>query len=522
MSIYATNPIMPGFYPDPSLCAVGEDFYLCNSTFSYFPGLPVMHSKDLVHWEQIGNIMDRHSQLVLAGGDHSAGLFAPTIRYNNGKFYCICTNTTYGDNYVVTADNPEGPWSEPTYIKDADGIDPSLFFDDDGKCYYIGTHPNPDGGAHYNGDWYIYISEIDTTTWQLVGEKHNVWNGALKRCIWPEGPHLYKLNGYYYIMHAEGGTGPEHSEMVCRSKTLFGPYENNPKNPILTHRHLGKDFPIKYVGHGDIVKTVNDEWFMVMLAVRPLNRFTTMGRETFLARVIWEDDWPVVNPGVGMLEDKVAINLPAWDPLKDSTSYTYRTHNKTTIPGTDKAYDFAAMKELGDEFLFLRNYPADMYSLTDNGLALKCRRETIKDVASPSYISIRQQHHYFTSEAVVDASKLGKSDTAGLVYLQSNTYNLRIEVSSDRASMVLCRDGKDEVLDSVTLNDTSSVSLKFVVDGLIAKTYANGELIGEASISDLSTEVAGGFVGCTIGIYASGNGTDGGEAVFKKFCYQAD
>ena len=143
--IYAQNPIMPGFYPDPSICALGEDYYLCNSTFSYVPGLSLMHSKDLVHWEQIGNVLTRHSQIPLEGADHSQGLFAPTIRYHEGVFYVICTNVTHGGNFIVTAENPEGPWSEPHYLEDADGIDPSLFFEDDGKCYYIGTHPNPDG-----------------------------------------------------------------------------------------------------------------------------------------------------------------------------------------------------------------------------------------------------------------------------------------------------------------------------------------------------------------------------------------
>ena len=197
--IFATNPIMPGFYPDPSICAVGEDYYLCNSTFAYFPGLSVMHSKDLVHWEQIGNVLDRHSQLPLEGADHSQGLFAPTIRYYNGVFYVICTNVTHGGNFIVTATSPEGPWSEPHYLKEADGIDPSLFFDDDGKCYYIGTHENPDGGAKYNGDWYIYIAEVDLENWCLKGEKKDVWNGALKGCIWPEGPHIYKENGYYRL-----------------------------------------------------------------------------------------------------------------------------------------------------------------------------------------------------------------------------------------------------------------------------------------------------------------------------------
>lgn len=325
MSVTATNPILPGFYPDPSICAVGDDFYLVNSTFAYFPGIPIMHSKDLAHWEQIGNACDRESQLPLGDTGHSRGLFAPTIRYHEGTFYIICTNVSYGGNFIITAQNPAGPWSEPHYIEGADGIDPSLFFDEDGTCYYIGTHPNP-AGCQYDGDWYIWIQELDIENMKLVGEVHNVWNGAMRNIIWPEGPHLYKIGEYYYIMHAEGGTGPDHAVTVCRSKNVYGPYENNFCNPILTHRHLGRKYPICYVGHADLVKTINDEWYMVMLAVRPLEGYTTMGRETFLARVEWENDWPVVNPGVGRLTDTVEINLPKWTAYTaESNEYVFST-----------------------------------------------------------------------------------------------------------------------------------------------------------------------------------------------------
>lgn len=524
-TVTAKNPIMPGFYPDPSICAVGEDYYLCNSTFAYFPGLSLMHSKDLAHWEQIGNVLTRHSQLPLEGADHSQGLFAPTIRYYDGLFYVICTNVTHGGNFIVTAENPEGPWSEPHYLEDADGIDPSLFFDDDGKCYYIGTHPNPDG-VKYNGDWYIYISEVDLVNWKLTGEKKNVWNGALKGCIWPEGPHIYKENGYYYIMHAEGGTGPEHSVMICRSKDIWGPYEGNPKNPILTHRHLGKDYPIKYVGHGDIIKTPNDEWFMTVLAVRPLERYTTMGRETFLAKFIWEDDWPVVNPGVGMLTDTVEINLPEWNPLKDPESYTNRTRRKTAIPGTEREYVFENMNELGDEFLFLRNYPDDMYKLNGEGLLLKAGKDDIKAKASPSYVCIRQQHHHFKSFAQIDVSTLKEGVSAGLVLMQNNLYNLRAEIKDGICSMVLCQDGKDDVIGTCNASDivkNNIAELTIVVDGLNTKVYAAEIKLGEASVSNLSTEVAGGFVGCCIGVYASANGKDSDSYVlFKDLSYKAD
>lgn len=527
MTVIAKNPIMPGFYPDPSICAVGEDYYIVNSTFAYFPGLPVLHSKDLAHWEQIGNVMDRESQLPLQSAGHSQGLFAPTMRYYNGTYYVICTNVSHGGNYVVTASRPEGPWSEPHYIQGADGIDPSLFFDDDGKCYYIGTHPNPDG-VKYNGDWYIWIQELDVVNWKLVGEHKNVWNGAMKKICWPEGPHLYKKGDYYYIMHAEGGTGPEHAVTICRSKDIWGPYENNFCNPILTHRHLGKDYPIKYVGHADMIETPKGDWYMVMLAVRPKECYTTMGRETFLAKVTWENDWPVVNAGVGLLTDEVEINLDEWNPDLDPTSYTCKTNHKNAAPGSNRTYHFDEMDQLGDEFLFLRNPEADMVNMVrGEGLWLKCNYETLKEQASPSYVSIRQQHHRFTTGASLLTDTLKGGRRAGYALVQSNTYNLRLEIGNCKADAILCMNGEDTVIGSVPVT-SKEVKIDFIVNDLSAaiQVTTDGNTVTVADnidVRNLSTEVAGGFVGCTVGMYAvNDDKAEEGAACFLTMSYEAN
>ncbi|MCM1119988.1 MAG: glycoside hydrolase family 43 protein [bacterium] len=545
MPITAKNPIMSGFYPDPSICAVGGDYYLINSTFAYFPGLPIMHSKDLVHWEQIGNAMHRQEQLPLKNAGHSQGLFAPTMRYHDGTYYVICTNVSHGGNYIVTAENPAGPWSDPYYLEGADGIDPSLFFDEDGKCYYIGTHPNPEG-CQYNGDYYIWIQELDVQSMKLVGEVHNVWNGSSKQIPWPEGPHLYKKDGYYYIMHAEGGTGPEHAVSVCRSKTVFGPYQNNYCNPILTHRHLGRDYPIKYVGHSDIIETPAGEWYMVMLAVRPLEGYTTMGRETFLAKVVWENDWPVVNPGVGLLTDEVEIDLPEWDPAKDTSFDT----SANCVPGSSRTYDFAAMEKLGDEFLMLRNPGDDLYALDGDGLKLSFRTETLKQKASPSYIAVRQQHHQFEAVASLCTDNLTEGRRAGVALMQSNEYHLRVEISrldekqqkAVQADVILCRKGEDTVIchtgwgnmqlhgDEKIWSSMEEIRVVLKVNGLKASVELQSTddpavkalLCDELDIRDLSTEVAGGFVGCTVGMYAVSDGECSGQAAcFKSFTYQA-
>lgn len=533
MTTIARNPVMPGFYPDPSICAVGGDYYLVNSTFAYFPGLPVFHSRDLSHWEQIGNVLDREEQLPLKGAGHSQGLFAPTIRYHAGIFYVICTNVSGGGNFIVTAENPAGPWSNPHYLPEAGGIDPSLFFDEDGKCYYIGTHPNPDG-CKYDGDWYIWIRELDVEKMKLVGEEHNVWNGAMKGVHWPEGPHLYKIGEYYYIMHAEGGTGPDHAVTVCRSRNIFGPYENNFCNPILTHRHLGQMYPVKYVGHADLIETPAGEWYMTMLAVRPLEGYTTMGRETFLAKVVWENGWPVVNPGVGMLTDEVEIGLPEWNPAEDLTFDT----TANAIPGSNRVYEFAKADRLGDEFLALRNPGENLYTLDGEGLKLHFRKTTLKEMDSPAYLALRQQHHSFTSGTSFDTEQLTQGRRAGIALVQSNEYHLRAEAGFTEdgrlvAEAILCEKGADQVLARAEIPDATKesagqLSFRMRVNGLTASVEAmcgDGSAVSLCSDQDiraLSTEVAGGFVGCTVGMYAVASGDcDSGAACFKTFSYQA-
>jgi len=212
-----TNPILSGFYPDPSRVRVGQDYYMVNSTFSYFPGVPLSHSTDLIHWEQITNILSTKSQLNLTNAPHSGGIYAPTIRYHNGTFYMITTNVSHGGNFIVTATNPYGPWSDPCFLNSAEGIDPSLFFDEDGTCYYCGTKGRREGAAFF-GDNEIYVQEVDLTTMQLTGESYAIWHGALKEVEWPEGPHIYKRDGWYYLMIAEGGTGLNHAITMARSK----------------------------------------------------------------------------------------------------------------------------------------------------------------------------------------------------------------------------------------------------------------------------------------------------------------
>ena len=520
------NPVLKGFYPDPSVCRVGDTFYMVNSTFAYFPGVPVFSSKNMGDWKQIGNILNRESQLPLENCGHSDGIYAPTIRYSDGKYYMITTNVGAGGNFVVTAEHPEGPWSEPHYLgEEAKGIDPSLFFDEDGTCWYIGQRSNS-GGSKYNGDCEIWIRRMNTEKFVLEGEEYMVLYGFQKKAVWPEGPHLYKKDGYYYILHAEGGTAEHHCVVAARSRNVTGPYEYCPLNPILTHRHLGKNAAVTCVGHGDLVDDGHGNWYMVVLGCRPQNGYTLLGRETFLARVEWEDGWPVVNPGVGMLEEAVEIPGEAEGDSQEAIE-------------SERVYDFKE-KEFPLEFLMLRN-PSDGSITLDERegyLRLKMGQATLKERKSPSYVGIRQQARNFCVETEMELHCRKEKDCAGLVFLQDNENHIRFEVFERKEKkyfhVISCQKGTDTVVEEATSEEDAGIciSLCMKVNGLRASFYwKKGQIRGKENyledwncvaenvdLRHMSTEIAGGFTGCTAGMYASANGEESdGYADFSRF-----
>lgn len=270
---------------------------MVTSSFVYFPGLPIFHSKDLVHWEQIGHGIHSPEQLDYKNCETSLGLWAPSIRYHDGTFYIINTFVSEGrearrDNYIITAKDPAGPWSKACFVEGADGIDSSLFFDDDGRMYYAGNYIVSD--PVYEGHHGIYLCELDPETFQFKGERTVIWNGLKSRSKWIEAPHIYKHDGWYYLIVAEGGTFTNHSVMMARCRTIDGDYEICPRNPIVSHRHMSLMSEISVVGHADIVETQRGEWWMVLLGVRPYDGFGgphfNLGRETFMVPVVWESD----------------------------------------------------------------------------------------------------------------------------------------------------------------------------------------------------------------------------------------
>ena len=280
------NPILPGFHPDPSICRVGEDFYLVTSTFEFFPGVPIYHSKNLVNWELINHCLSTDTQLPLEHARASGGIYAPTLRYHDGTFFMVTTNVSAGGNFIVHTKDIHGTWSEPAWVKQR-GIDPSLFWDDDGRCYFVSN------GSAGNAGSGIFLCEIDPFTGEMLSDSVCISKGCGGRCA--EAPHIYKRGDYYYLMLAEGGTEYGHMETILRAKEIYGAYEPCPRNPILTHRnHPGE---IQATGHADLVEDENGNWWLVCLAIRPIPRAKLhhLGRETFLSPVTWDGDgWPVV------------------------------------------------------------------------------------------------------------------------------------------------------------------------------------------------------------------------------------
>ncbi len=496
------NPVLPGFYPDPSAIRVGEDYYLVTSSFEYFPGVPIFHSKDLVNWRQIGHVLDRPAQLNLDGIEPSRGIWAPTLRYHNGIFYMITTwvdNDKECHNFYVTASDPAGDWSDPTWLDEAPGIDPSLFFDEDGKVYYTGNRVPPEGQTHpKNMD--IWLQEIDLESGRLIGEKRSLWQGALKIAHAQEGPHLYKIGGWYYLLIAEGGTGHTHAITIARSRSVTGPYEGYKGNPILTHRHLGRDYPIVNVGHGELIETQHGDWWMLCLASRPHGGYyRNLGRETFLVPVRWEQEWPVVSPGKGVIEAVAdAPNLP-----------------ETRWPELPARDDFDE-PQLSMIWNFLRTPRGDYWSLTDNpgSLRLRLKAASIAEVANPAFVGRRQQHMSFRAAASVRFAPQAAGERAGIVLLQNADYQFRMEYGSygGAAEIRLTRrvQGEESVLASAAY---SGESLELMVE-------AHGQQYGffwRAAGSDawlplgvpadgsevLSTDKAGGFTGAYMGMYAA-------------------
>ena len=537
MSVTLNNPILPGFYPDPSICRAGDDYYLVTSSFSYYPGVPVFHSRDLAHWEQLGHALDRPSQLPLAPFDMGLGIFAPTIRVHDGVFYVITTNASFGGNFIVTATDPTGPWSDPHWIEGAEGIDPSLFWDDDGRAYYTGASEFDAGDGPRPCIW---LSEIDLASFRLVGEKAVLWGGSLAEPAWPEAPHLYRRDGFYYLMVAEGGTEHFHSETIARAESVRGPYHSYRGNPILTQRHLGTRADIANAGHGDLVECSDGSWYMVFLASRPYGGcHKNLGRETFIAPVAWEDGWPVVSPGTGrVMMAYEGPDVPGFavrpEPDFDDFDAPALRDCWNTL-GTPDADTF----RLGDGCLRLRLYARRMgYDMVG--------RAGFRENPAPlplGFMGRRQRHMSFTARARLRFSP-EEGQTAGITVLQHDYQQLRLELARDAAKGTVLRAWKcykslvptlinvpdrgeyrEELLgEAPWRGDAVTLCVRADLQAFtLGAEDASGALIPLAACDGgfLGSETAGGYVGAYVGMFASGNGVDYDQyAAFDWFEYK--
>lgn len=489
------NPILPGFYPDPSICRVGEDYYIVTSTFEYFPGVPIFHSKDLVNWRQIGHVLTRPGQLPLAGVKSSKGIFAPTLRYHEGTFFMITTNMEAGGSFFVTAKDPAGPWSDPIWLQEEmPSMDPSLFFDDDGTVYYT-RH----GGGRHGA---IFQQTIDLSTGELSPPApRKLWEGTGD--IWPEGPHLYKKDGVYYLMISEGGTSYEHMVTIARSNSPWGPFESHPRNPIITHRYKPKH-SIQAVGHSDFVTTPDGHWFMTLLAIRPsVGKFHHLGRETYLVPVTWKEGWPVVNGGKPVEERTSALGLPS-------------AHLWPTQPSQ---VDFNA--PLGFEWNYLRNPDMSAYSLSERPgtLRLKGSEFTLDDRASPTFVGRRQRVYNTKVSVEVEFAPTQEGQEAGLVVRSSedNHYDLLIQKKGKQRVVVLRTKvlGGNEraevkVQAQVAVSDgplqLSIVSKRETWEFFVTEPGKDALSLGTAPTQPFSSEYRIEFTGAYYGLYASSGG----------------
>lgn len=508
------NPVLSGFYPDPSVTRVGDDFYLVNSTFSYFPGIPVHHSRDLVNWTHIGNVIDRPTQLNFDTLGISRAVFAPSINHHKGTFYVLNTCVDCGGNFMVTATNPAGPWSDPLWLPEIDGIDPSFFFDDDGKAYIMNNGP-PIGPPQYDGHRAIWIQEFDLAANKLIGPRTMLVNGGVDfstKPIWIEGPHIFRKDGQYIMTAAEGGTAEGHSQVVLKSKHVRGPYVPFAGNPILTQRDLDstRAFRITSAGHAELVETAAGEWWAIFLATRPYaGDFYNTGRESYLLPVTWKDGWPIILPAKTPIPYVHAKpNLPAGAKLARETHGNFA--HRDEFADTTLAMDWLQIRTPRERWYD--------FSSTPGWLTLRARSADITKRAQPSFVGRRQQHLNATATTRMRYTPTRDGDKAGLMAFQNDDFSYFIAVTMDSGKTVVRLEERSgdstkvypKILGSAPLigDAASDIYLKIVARGALYDFYygstADNWTLLKADVDGrvLSTKVSRGFVGTVFGLYA--------------------
>ena len=473
-----TVPIVPGFHPDPSICRVGDTYYLANSSFEYVPGVPIRRSADLVSWELVGHALTRPSQLPPSDGAANTGIYAPTLRHHDGRFHLVTTNIleAHRGHLIVTAEDPAGRWSDPVHVAGTDGIDPDLCWDDAGVCHLTWTSFRPELPG-------IASAPIDPATGAMLGEPRLLWNGTGLAA--PEGPHLYRVDGWWYLLLAEGGTERGHAVTVARARTLEGPYEPAPANPILTHRST--THPVQNTGHADLVERPDGSWAMVYLGVRPRGKtpqFHVNGRETFLAGVDWVDGWPVV------AEDRFTIS-PADTGFTDGFA-TAELHPRWVAPGVSPRTDWAGPGELNLTGHLLTR------ALDEHWTAV-ARLDVSRGTAAFA-VRIDERHWYgLTADgtAVTATLAIGPAVHRAATVAAGPRVSLRIRAIRPPASGPFREAAEPDLIELSILDDDGRALVLGSFDGRY-----------------LSTEVAAGFTGRMIGVQVVD-----GTAALREFRY---
>lgn len=499
------NPILAGYYPDPSVVRVGDAYYLVNSSFAHWPGIPIHESRDLVHWKLIGHALSNPDKVSFDGLGVSRGVFAPSIHFHDGTFYVINTLVDAGGNFFVTATDPRGPWSDPVWLKEIDGIDPSFFFDDDGRTYILNNGP-PQGTPLYNGHRAIWMQEFDLGARQLVGPRKVIVNGGVdlaRQPIWIEGPHLYRIKDWYYLMCAEGGTERNHSEVVFRAKSPWGPYEAWSGNPILTQRDLPADraHPVTNAGHADLVQMQDGSWWAVFLASRPYRDYLfNTGRETWLLPVKWQDGWPLI------LGRGKAIPYS----LKAPRVSARVTDASDALAGNFTRRDEFDAAEPGPEWLQVHVPKERWFELAGGALVIHPSSVNLDAKRNTTFYARRQAHLQFAASTAFEPPA-EPGIAAGLAAYQNENYWYFFGARRSAVGLQLFLErhagAELRVVEKTTIEVPGTLKLMINGDGPgYSFFYDAGDGWHPLHVNDdgsiLSTAVAGGFVGTVLGPYA--------------------
>ncbi|MBQ8280809.1 MAG: family 43 glycosylhydrolase [Lachnospiraceae bacterium] len=494
------NPILKGFYPDPSVCRANGKYYMVCSSFQFFPGVPLFESDDLINWKQIGHCITRSSQIDLKEVNSSGGVFAPTIRYNDGVFYMVTTNDTYHQNFYITTTDIYGEWSEPIFVEQG-GIDPSLYFED-GKTYFMSN------GSDEDGNGCIFQCEIDVKTGKKLTESTPLWKGSGGRYL--ESPHLYKFGDWYYLMAAEGGTEYGHMITYARGKSPYGPFENYEKNPVLTNRNLGgHQSTIQGIGHGDLVQDDEGNTYLFCLGFRQEGMWIPyhhLGREVFMAPVQWDENGWFTAGDNGIVTEEMEVPL---------------SHARKDF---DYSVNLEKLAEDSCRITYLREPVMENYELSKDMFKLRGTKTTLFEVASPTFAGIRQSEFKTELKCKISTAK----GEAGITYYmdQGNHYDLYVEKSGDEAkvSLRICIAGFNMLLKSMpaVIDDGKAMAeIKVVSDEynyhFFSISDGKEEYLGGAQTKYLSSEVCGGFTGVVTAFYAVNPEGTGEWAEFTEY-----